>query len=339
MFIWQVYCRGFELSNNDLAVQVFHFVIADCNLQGGSYNVPMDDVTIKQIQYFITAAECLNFTEAAQKLYVSQPAMSKWISRLETSIGLKLFTRNKYGVSLTEGGQILYHQWKDLLDGYYDSLKSAGAEIKPDHRLIIGCLTPFKNLRFFNQAIREFESKNPDIPVMVEVYEFKDLREHLLSGAVDLAISYNFDFEKIPEVSQKILAKAEMFIALSKNHPLADQEHLRLIDFKDDVFYLVSPTETKSGGGKVVEACRRAGFTPQVVRYVPNFSSLELLLEQGKGITICGKHVSKEFEDSIWLISMDQDVTDNYISLSYRTKHVSPVANQFLEMVKPNLTI
>jgi DNA-binding transcriptional LysR family regulator len=296
----------------------------------------MDDVTIKQIQYFIAAAECLNFTEAAQKLYVSQPAMSKWISRLEVSIGLKLFTRNKYGVSLTESGQILYHKWKDLLDGYYDSLKSAGAEMKPDHRLIIGCLTPFKNLRFFNEAIKEFEAANSDVPVMVEVYEFKDLREHLLSGAIDLAISYNFDFEKISGISQKILSKAEMYIALSKNHPLANQANLRLIDFKDDVFYLVSPTETISGGGKVVEACRRAGFTPNVVRYVPNFSSLELLLEQGKGITICGKHVSKEFEDSIRLVSIDKDVTDNYISLAWRTKHLSTFANQFLDCVKPD---
>lgn len=299
----------------------------------------MDDVTIKQIQYFIAAAECLNFTEAAQKLYVSQPAMSKWISRLEVSIGLKLFTRNKYGVSLTESGQILYHQWQDLLDGYYDSLKNAGAEKKPDHRLIIGCLTPFKNLRFFNEAIKEFESANPDVPVMVEVYEFKDLREHLLSGAIDLAISYNFDFEKISGISQKILSKAEMYIALSKKHPLANQENLRLIDFKDDVFYLVSPTETISGGGKVVEACRRAGFTPNVVRYVPNFSSLELLLEQGKGITICGKHVSKEFEDSIRLVSIDKDVTDNYISLAWRTEHLTPFAMQFLDSVKPDLVV
>ena len=300
-------------------------------------SVPMDDVTIKQIQYFIAAAECLNFTEAAQKLYVSQPAMSKWISRLEVSIGLKLFTRNKYGVSLTESGQILYSEWKNLIDGYYASLKNAGVEIKPDNRLIIGCLTPFKNLRFFNEAVKAFESANPDVPVMIEVYEFKDLREHLLSGSIDLAISYNFDFEKISGISQKILSKAEMYIALSKNHPLANQENLRLIDFKDDVFYLVSPTETISGGGKVIEACRKAGYTPNVVRYVPNFSSLELLLEQGKGITICGKHVSKEFEDSIRLVPIDKDVTDNYISLSWRTEHLSPFAMQFLEIAKPVL--
>lgn len=297
----------------------------------------MEDVTIKQIQYFITAAECLNFTEAAQKLYVSQPAMSKWISRLEASIGLKLFIRNKYGVSLTDGGQILYHQWNDLLDGYYESLKNAGAEMKPEHHLIIGCLTPFKNLRFFNEAINEFEVANPDVSVMVEVYEFKDLREHLLSGAIDLAISYNFDFDKISGVSQKIISKAEMYIALSKNHPLANQSNLRLIDFKDDVFYLVSPTETISGGGKVVEACRKAGFTPKNVKYVPNFSSLELKLEQGKGITICGKHVSKEFEDSIKLVPIDKDVTDNYISLSWRTEHLTPYMNQFLEMVKTDM--
>jgi DNA-binding transcriptional LysR family regulator len=297
----------------------------------------MDDITIKQIKYFIAAAECQNFTEAAQKLYVSQPAISKWISRLEVSIGLKLFKRNKYGVSLTESGQILYHEWSRLLEEYYESLKKAGADLKVENHLIIGCLTPLKNDNFLNAAIKKFEQANPEVPIMIEVYEFKDLRENLVSGAIDLAFAYSFDFEKVYGVSQKILSKAEMFIALSKNHPLANQGNLRLIDFKDDNFYLVSPTETISGGGKVFEACRRAGFTPKNVKYVPNFSSLELLLQQGKGVAMCGKHVSKEFEDSIRLIPIDPNLTENYISLAWRTDSVPALAMQFLDFVKTDL--
>ena len=292
----------------------------------------MDDITIKQMTYFITAAECQNFTEAAQKLYVSQPAISKWIGRLEASLGIKLFKRNKYGVALTESGQILYYEWKHLLEIYYESLKKAGVSMNADNNLIVGCLPHLKNDPILNRAIIKFENANPDVPVMIELYEFKDLREHLISGTLDLAICYNFDFEKVAGISQKILSKAEMYIALSKSHHLAKQAHLTLIDFKDEVFYLVSMAETKTGSSKVFETCQRAGFTPKNVKYVSNFSSLELLLEQGKGVAICGKHVSKEFEDSIHLIPIENDLTDNYISLAWKTENASPLTLQFLEM-------
>lgn len=64
-------------------------------------------MTITQIKYFITAAKCLNFTKAASKLYITQPALSRQISAIEEELNVQLFVRNNRSVKLTPAGMAL----------------------------------------------------------------------------------------------------------------------------------------------------------------------------------------------------------------------------------------
>ncbi len=75
----------------------------------------MYDITLQEIEYFLMAAERLNFTEAAQALFASQPVISKSVKRLENEVGLKLFNRDNRGVSLTDEGQLLYEKWRFIM--------------------------------------------------------------------------------------------------------------------------------------------------------------------------------------------------------------------------------
>ena len=70
---------------------------------------------IRSLQYFITVAEELNITKAAEKLHMSQPPLSTQIKGLETELGTQLFIRGKRRLKLTESGQLLYRRAKEIL--------------------------------------------------------------------------------------------------------------------------------------------------------------------------------------------------------------------------------
>ncbi|MHB8132408.1 MAG: LysR family transcriptional regulator, partial [Mobilitalea sp.] len=82
-------------------------------------------MTFIQIRYFVEVAECLNFTEAANRLYVSQQVVSKQIITLEKELDIKLLERTTKQVALTQGGKILYETWKELLFKNDAAIKSA----------------------------------------------------------------------------------------------------------------------------------------------------------------------------------------------------------------------
>ena len=83
------------------------------------YNSKKEDdamIDIPRIRAFLAAAECLNFTEAARRLYITQPTLSKHISLIESDLGFKLFVRSNRSVSLTPEGAFLYQRMRPAID-------------------------------------------------------------------------------------------------------------------------------------------------------------------------------------------------------------------------------
>ena len=78
-----------------------------------------------QIKYFLTAARTLNFTEAANQLYISQPALSKQITAIESELNMQLFIRSKKKVRLTPAGAVLLKEFPGIEEHYEDVVRKA----------------------------------------------------------------------------------------------------------------------------------------------------------------------------------------------------------------------
>ena len=89
---------------------------------------------IRGIKYFISAAECLNFTRAARECFITQTAMSQHIANMEKELGFQLFLRNNRNVELTPAGRDFYEQMKLVVHGYDNAVRhsrnlSSGGEV------------------------------------------------------------------------------------------------------------------------------------------------------------------------------------------------------------------
>lgn len=248
-------------------------------------NIQKDDVTIQQIRIFLTAAQTNSFSATAQQLYLTQPTVSKWMAKLERKLGCRLFLRHGGGVKMTKQGEAVFDRWRHLLE-VYDNSTADLEEMEGRRRILrIGLLTQLRFVPELGDIRRRFIENNPNVEVILEVYDLKELRQRLLHGDLDVAYIYSFDFEEEDGLNVLPIRKVDTYLAGVPEvfeQPEAEGYHTLL---------LVSRSESKRGGELAMTACHDMGFPFSKVRYFPNIASVELAARQGKGIMIGGSYI------------------------------------------------
>lgn len=151
---------------------------------------------LNNYRIFYTVASLGNISKAADKLFISQPAISKSISNLEKGLGVTLFSRTSKGVSLTEEGEILYQH----IGNAFDSINQAEDEIKKIHDLGIGQLKIGVSTSLCKHILldylKEFIDENPHIKVTIRCHSTKNTLNLLADGKIDLGLICETDIPK-----------------------------------------------------------------------------------------------------------------------------------------------
>jgi DNA-binding transcriptional LysR family regulator len=239
-------------------------------------------------QCFIEAAKCLSFTKAAEKLYISQPALSKNIAALEEECGMKLFFRNKKlgSVQLTPAGAVMLCEIKKaakILDGTVE--KAHMAESGQEGHLVIG-------LRFgqiFNDIIKdvlnEIDDNYPNIEIEKISGGFRDLRTWLEDGTADMVVTYEEEAGLVKDVLYEEVAEVNLGFAVPKGHKLAEKKKINLRDIEGEKVIIPDEREIFTMHEKFRESCFLEGFAPNEV-YAADLNHMNLMVEMGKGIII-----------------------------------------------------
>lgn len=268
------------------------------------------DVSIQQIRIFLAAAQTGSFSQAAQKLYLTQPVVSKWIAKLERELGCRLFVRQGSGVKLTEEGETLVDGWKHLLNVYDDTLGALDRRSGRKRTLRVGILTQLRFVQALADIQKKFAERHPDVDVVLEVYDFKELRFHLLNGDLDVAYLYSFDVQGEEELQVLPIHRAELYLAgmpETLEDPESEGYHTLL---------LVSRSESRTGGDLVMKACRDMGFHFNSVQYYPNVASVELAARQGKGVMMVGKYAFQK-NDPMLRFPVPKEYVSNDVALAW----------------------
>lgn len=187
---------------------------------------------LKQIQYFIAVVEYNSFTEAAEKCFISQSAISQQIKSLENEIGVELFVREKRQISLSEAGKYFYNHSKSILKEL-ENIKVETKRLGEDKEISLKIGYP-KNFSLFElqQAITKFYNLYPEINISIESGTHEELFELLLNGSIDLKISeqrraFNNDYYNYE------LKYSESYVEISDKSPLSKKEFLEVEDLKE----------------------------------------------------------------------------------------------------------
>lgn len=190
---------------------------------------------IEQLGHFVVLAEELNYLAAAERLYISQPSLSKSIQTMERELGVRLFNRRTRSVSLTETGAVFLEYAKNICREYQAAQEQIQAK-KLVH--IVAEVMPLTFQEEIADMLAEFSQSHPEIRMRIMERENQETLSRLKRGEIDIAIlRYEGEDEylrAIPVVSNKII------LAVARNHPLAQRDTVELSEARDETFVTFS---------------------------------------------------------------------------------------------------
>lgn len=295
----------------------------------------MNDITLQQIEVFLTVSEQLNLSEAARNLFINQSAVSRWIQRMETNLNTTLFVRTNRGVELTENGEFLYTELKPIYEKLSETiLNMHKVYAMKEDILRLGCMDSSEVINALQVAVREFERVCPDTLIKIELYSFKDLREALVCGKIDCIVSYMLGFGEYLNIQEKKIKKLDTYIAVSANSPLAGSVDIPVKQLENEKLFLLYTAEMTDAETRAIETCKKIGFMPGEIIYMPSYFSLELAVKNGRGFSISGTNMCDHFGSDIKLYHVVKPYREQYVIMAWRKNGCSPLTKNFLESIK-----
>ena len=237
----------------------------------------------RRLLTFRAVARMGSFSRAADELALSQPAVSQQVGALERQLGTALLVRGRGGAVPTDSGRLLLEHADAVADRLALADVQLGALVADVRRTLRLGAFPSALASVVPQAITALRALEPELEVAVEEASLSALAEGVRSGRLDVAMAFQ-DAAAPPRdhggLRREVLGEERMLAVLGAGHRLAGRKRIALTDLRDD------PWMAPSRDGLVVEACRAAGFEPNLVLVVRDPLAVRALAEAGMAVTI-----------------------------------------------------
>lgn len=256
-----------------------------------------------QIKCFLAVTETLNFTKAASQLYMTQPGLSRYIVSLEKELNTLLFIRDQQKVRLAPAGAVLAQELTGFLDKMEDvirKVRSAGQGYTGT--VVIGTLGGQGAGDLYTDRLLDFMEHNPNIELVFKQGSFRDLRQWLQSGEIDIARTLEFDIRDIPNILYEKQDEDYPVLAISSRCSLGRKETIHLKDLMGETIISISPEDSRAGYELNRIFLKKSGISFSKVKYAPNLATEMMWIESAQGIGMINHNSSIIDSSSIRLI-------------------------------------
>lgn len=300
------------------------------------------------LEYFLVAAEELNFTKAAKRLYISQQSLSNHIAKLEDHFGLPLFDRTSPMI-LTSAGLSLAKRARSLLDAKNET----ELELQDIKDFRIGYLslgvTHARGTVILPMVLPPFHRMFPQVKLRLVEGTSLQLEDALFKGNVDLTIGFKPSNTANVE-SEMLLDETSVLVA---PHSILERylpDKYRHLDHTADTVQqilrkcpMITISATTWAGAILDRYCRKTGITPTVVVETVNIATLVALCLEGMGAIVCPRiflhklnlNLNTEKLMHVSLFPLDLEPEHHVIALNYlKNKYLSQPTREFIRTTK-----
>lgn len=187
--------------------------------------------------YFKVLAEMEHMTRAAEKLAVSQPALSRAIMRIEEELGVALFDRNGRSIRLNKFGELFLESTNRIVLEL-ETVKTRLTEMSgvETGEVTLGFLHTV-GATYLSLFMKYFKETHPNVHVKLVQNNSQALKTLLLQGVIDLCVTTHVATEK--QIDWQPLLTEQLFVTLPKLHPLASKTSLKVAELKNETFILL----------------------------------------------------------------------------------------------------
>ncbi len=285
----------------------------------------------RHLRYFLAVAEELHFRRAAEKLYISQPGLSRQIRQMEEDLGIKLFERHNRKVKLTAVGKYLqteiiknfkelediFNHAKLLHDGIDGSLKfgyvgSAMQEVIPN-------------------ILPKFRKEHPNVIFSFNEMDNRMQIEALLNRKIDVGF---VRLERVPrDLEIKPIFEDTFSLVLPGSHRINTSNFKDLNQLQNESFILFDRSYSESYYEKVMQIFDYSGFTPLISHNTVNASSIYRLVENNFGVSIVPTSLKLGYDMGIKFIELKNIPQRTTLKMVWNNTNSNPVLKNFLALI------
>jgi len=283
----------------------------------------------QQLEYFQMLAKIQHMTKAAEKLSISQPALSRSIARLEDELGVPLFERQGRSIHLNRYGELFEHRVERILNEYQLGLKELQQLVDPNHgEISLGFLHTL-GTNIVPDLIRLFRTKHPDIHFSLKQNYTHLQLKHLLSGDLDLCLMAKMDVPK--PIHWTELWRDELFAIVPSDHPLSKRSSITIHELANESFILMKP-----GYALRLQAdhlFEQAKFQPRITFEGDEVSTVAGFVIAGLGVSILpdGLEINQKGISKLHITGMN---AERIIGMAWSEgRYLSPAAKAFQQFI------
>lgn len=290
---------------------------------------------LRQLRYFVTVAEDLNFSRAALRLHMSQPPLSHQIKALEDELGVVLLERNRREVKLTPAGRIFLADSRALLD----QAQVATQRVRQSDAGQAGTLRVAMAPSAIDQVLPIFMTGMRAHLALVQVVLVDMGSEEQVRSLAQDRLDLGFVHAR---VVAKALARQPIYseglaVVLPCQHPLAMQAEIDLRDLAEEIMVSFSREQRSALFDALVAACMQAGFSPRLLHVARHPVSMFQMVRQGLGVCIVPESFAAMAGEGLHVRRLPSSAGRIQIDAVWRPDRVTGPLQQVLVKVLPAL--
>ena len=288
---------------------------------------------LRHIRYFVAVAEQRSFSRAAEQLRLAQPPLSQQIRKLEKEIGVELFVRTTRSVSLTHAGEVFYERVRPMLRDGDAAIQAAQRAARGELGVLSVGFTGSATYALLPALTRAHRDRFPGVSL-------EPRGEMLTSAQVDGLQRGQIQVGLLrPPVTSadlvvEVVRREPLVALLPVRHPLAGDRQVRLSALRDEPFLSYPSSPVSSVQGVALEACRAAGFVPEVLQEVAETATMVALVAGGLGVSLVPASTQQLHIGGAVYRPLADPVPEVALALAYRAGPVSPLVRRFLETAR-----
>ncbi|MGB3143915.1 MAG: LysR family transcriptional regulator [Maribacter sp.] len=290
-----------------------------------------NQLELRHFTYFLAVAEELHFRKAAEKLFISQPGLSRQIKQMEEILETQLFERDKKKVSLTPAGHFLKKEVSYVLNHLSNverQLKLLGDGNRGELR--IGFLGSAMQEVIPNLLLK-IKDNFPGVKTSLEELSNNAQVDAVLNDSLDIGF---VRLSRVPNtLEMETIYKDTFSLVLPERYPILTREFEGMHQFADDDFILFSQDYSPLYYDTIMSICQDAGFKPKISHKSVHAQTIFKLVENHLGIAIVPTALQNGFQMRVKFIELKNIPQRAELSVIWKKEQTNPVLKNCLELL------
>jgi DNA-binding transcriptional LysR family regulator len=284
---------------------------------------------LKLLRAFLTVAECEHFGRAAERLCLTQPALTKQIQALERDLGAALFERGRHGAALTPFGEQMRADARRLV-AEAEAMRTRARQAARGERGRLAIGFGLSAIDVAPRCIAAFRQRHPGVAVTMNDFSTREQTRRLLDGALDLGF---LRLPVEPPLRAMPLLEERLALVVAANAPWAAlpvaPEALNELGF-----IALAPPRGPGLADQIRRWCAARGFVPGVTQEADDIQTVVALVAAGTGAALLPARAGRLLADSVRVLPLDGEASEWTVGLAWNPERDNPAVDRFVAVAR-----